>query len=353
MSTEKESGRISFRVDQEDPKTPPVKSNRRPSVHELADSINEDTGLRFRQLSTTELITSYYSLDTPLYEVGTKSITRCRHIPTGEAFIMKRRDRDPGSEAERHWRQITHQFLAFEPCIYICRLHEVFENETHFYIVMEECSGVQLLDYLLSEQAISHRECKRLMREILQGVMFLHTKGLLHRDIKPENIMFATPEKTSNLKLIDFDTCWEISNTSNTSTPPVGRRRARRMSLSVIGTLGYIAPESFAGEYSTASDLFSVGVIFYILMTGDMPFDDSIYNRRASSVEGTIETVGSPNNKKVYNDLCKSEVDWSINPWPQFPVAKELCQKLLELDAEKRIASAMEVLNHPWFECSK
>jgi len=219
---------------------------------------------------------------------------------------------------------------------------------------MEECTGGQLLDYVLNKPTMTQRECKRLVRDILTALMNLHSVGLIHRDIKPENIMFSNKdyenEESNCLKLIDFDTCEEIGSDRLSTTTPSRKRITRR----VIGTLGYIAPESFSGEYSLVSDLFSVGIIFFILITGDMPFDDSIYHlsggpplQETDRIED-IQIVGSPKNRKVVSNFKSSKIDWDSSPWPQLPMARDLCQRLLHLDPDCRIPSAREALNHPW-----
>jgi serine/threonine protein kinase len=233
-----------------------------------------------------------------------------------------------------------------DPCPNIVLMHEILEDETSFYIVMEECTGGQLLDYVLNKPTMTQRECKRLVRDILTALSRLHEVGLIHRDIKPENIMFSNTDYDC-LKLIDFDTCEEIGSDRLSATTPSRKRMSRR----VIGTLGYIAPESFAGEYSTASDLFSVGVIFFILITGDMPFDDSIYQLGGDQLANSnddIQIVGSPSNRQVITTFKNSVIDWSLSPWPQLPGARDLCQKLLELDPDIRLSSAKDALNHPW-----
>ena len=123
-------------------------------------------------------------------------------------------------------------------------------------------------------------------------------------------------------------------------------RPLRRRSSRVIGTLGYIAPECFNGEYSVASDLFSIGVIFYTLMTGDLPFDDSIYESHHEAEE--LQVAGSPKSKRVQKGLTSAKVDWNVSPWPQLALAKDLCQKLIQTDPEERMSSCREALEHPW-----
>ena len=343
----------------------PVLKRRKSDINELLPELLNRDDVKFRVIESK--ITDLYELDTPFYTVGAKSVTRCKCVKTGASFVMKQRVRDPAApESERAWRSIMSKILRIEYCPNIVQIHEILEDETSFYIVMEECSGGQLLDYLLNKATMTQRECKRLVRDILIALAKLHEVGLIHRDIKPENIMFSNTdfenEETNHLKLIDFDTCEEVGSDklSLSATTPSRKRRSRR----VIGTLGYIAPESFNGEYSAASDLFSVGIILFILITGDMPFDDSIYhigsrdNRDGSSASDPeplddIQIVGSPRNKRVVNELKASKIDWDANPWPQVPQARNLCQRLLELGPDERLSSAKDALSHPWLSSSK
>merc|ERR1711959_42833 len=138
------------------------------------------------------------------------------------------------------------------------------------------------------------------------GVDHLRSQGLIHRDIKPENIMFKDktdePNSPKTLKLIDFDTCQE-----NVPDSPKATK--------IVGTPGYIAPESFTGEYTPASDLWSVGVILYILLTGDMPYPDDIFGDDL----GKHNQVGSKYMQDVYNKLKEYKVDFDCPPWPDFP----------------------------------
>ena len=347
----------------------PVLKRRKSDINELLPELLHREDVTFRHLESK--ITDLYELDTPFYTVGAKSVTRCKCLKTRVSYVMKKRVRDPAApESERAWRSIMSKILRIDFCPNLVQIHEILEDETSFYIVMEECSGGQLLDYLLNKATMTQRECKRLVRDILIALAKLHEVGLIHRDIKPENIMFSNTdfenEETNHLKLIDFDTCEEVGSDklSISATTPSRKRRSRR----VIGTLGYIAPESFNGEYSAASDMFSVGIILFILITGDMPFDDSIYHissgdnkTEANGVDGVADTdplddiqiVGSPRNKRVVNELKASKIDWDMNPWPQVPQARNLCQRLLELDPDELLSSAKDALIHPCLTASK
>lgn len=109
-----------------------------------------------------------------------------------------------------------------------------------------------------------------------------------------------------------------------------------------MGTPGYIAPEALQGQMSPQSDLWSVGVILYILMTGEMPWSSMV------SLEDGL--VGSPSAKQMYRALKAEVLEWEEAPWPDFPHARDLCQKLLAFSLEDRMKDCEEALNHPWLK---
>merc|ERR1711920_1144007 len=166
------------------------------------------------------------------------------------------------------------------------------------------------------------------------AVGHLHKNNLIHRDIKPENIMFdLNPREEASpktVKLIDFDTCQEWSPTT-----PKSRQ--------FVGTPGYIAPEALMGQSSPQSDIWSIGVILYILMTGEMPWSSLV------SLEDGI--VGSSDATRMYNTLKAEVLDWDKDPWPEFPQARNLCQQLLAFKTAERLSTVEEALSHPWLKC--
>jgi serine/threonine protein kinase len=337
-------------VTRESLKTP--RARRKSDIHDLLPELlsrHESEASCFNLIEPGKTISDLFEVDEQMYSFGAKSVSRCVERSSSRRFVMKRRMKEAYiGEVERHWRRVMEKLMRAGPNKHIAQIHDIFEDDSAFYIIMEECNGGQLFDLLLRESTMSTKELKRIIREILLAVEHLHDLGLIHRDIKPENIMLTEGTDEYVLKLIDFDTCEEIVSRRLSLAVTPSDKVYRKRSTRVVGTLGYIAPESFSGEYSTASDMFSIGVIFYILMTGDMPFDDSIFQQTAQDNDGDLEIVGSPRCKRVANSLVSYSIDWNISPWPQMPVARDLCQKLLELDPESRIGTCREALSHQW-----
>lgn len=286
----------------------------------------------------------------------------------------------PASAGGDHlWRRLCRKLLQLSARhAGLMTVTDVFESPERFYIVTENLQGGELFEFLLHEKAVPEELCKYIIKQILHALDFLHSNSLLHRDVKPENLMFrrarptlrvdqpsdqttslsvastasslasaAAPRPMSSLEcsqtmpldelsrlfelaMIDFDTC------KMTDVPPEeyneicnGRRR-------LVGTYGYLAPEVLRGhEYTRVSDLWSVGVILYILMTGVPPVPmDLMVSARASL--------------DVLQDIRTEGIDFMLAPFPEFPKAQDLCRALLEFDPAKRIASARLALAHPW-----
>jgi len=286
----------------------------------------------FRLLTGGQSITDYYDFGDQIFSSGciSKVLTARRKSDNAEV-VLKMRPKGRDKVSERGWRQIMTQLSRVNGNHHVLDISEIIEDSTTYYIVMPKCDGGELFDLLATAEEIPEKECKRIIREILTAVGHLHKNDLIHRDIKPENILFDTkdPASPKTVKLIDFDTVagW---------TPQSPKLKT------FVGTPGYIAPEVLLGEASPQSDLWSVGVIFYILMTGDSP-----WTAIASLEDGT---VGSPKAKLVYDQMKAEVLDWDGDPWPEFPLARDLCQKLMAFSTKARLVSVPEALAHPWLQ---
>ncbi|EED96640.1 predicted protein, partial [Thalassiosira pseudonana CCMP1335] len=135
----------------------------------------------------------------------------------------------------------------------ICRLIEAYERRRHIYLVMEFCKGGNLA----SRMPMKEKEAAAVCKKILSAVEYLHGKGLAHRDIKLENIMF---DGKGEIKLIDFGLATAYLNEDY------------KHMTDKVGTLYSMAPQVLAGDYDERCDLWSVGVVAYLLLSGNQPF---------------------------------------------------------------------------------
>eukprot|EP00929_Paragymnodinium_shiwhaense_P110002 TRINITY_DN76672_c0_g1_i1.p1 TRINITY_DN76672_c0_g1~~TRINITY_DN76672_c0_g1_i1.p1 ORF type:complete len:757 (+),score=165.38 TRINITY_DN76672_c0_g1_i1:161-2431(+) len=285
----------------------------------------------FKRFAEGENIFALFEMEEEVRSDGGRgAITLARRQSDGLAVAIKVRRKKANCALEAAWKAIMTQLKTMSENQYVLDLTDIFEDDEAFYIIMPRCNGGELFDFLINQEEVSEKECKRLLRQILSAVGHLHEHHLVHRDIKPENIMFMLPEEEKNsksIRLIDFDTCMEF-------TP--GSPRINKF----VGTPGYIAPEALLGEVSPQGDIFSVGVILYILITGCTPF------RNFDSLEDG--TVGSQEALAMYQAMQEEQIAWNAAPWPQLPLAKDLCERMLKFNSCDRLRSVKEALAHPW-----
>jgi calcium-dependent protein kinase len=243
----------------------------------------------------------------------------------------------------------------------ILKLFEVYYDGTNVYMISELCEGGSLLDRLMqhyppSQKNGPHRLMSEglaalIMQQLLAAVACCHSQRIIHRDIKPDNILFVNRSKESPLKLIDFGLATTVENAVNSAKEIKIQRRglagflgkifpgcapqysSRRM-MTRAGTLHYFSPEMIRGEYTEQTDVFSVGIIMYQLLTGIHPF----YN------------PGVDDEHSVKFKISKRDVEFPLSFWSHISTdAKDLTRRLLLRDPRERITAA-EAMKHRWFK---
>lgn len=200
----------------------------------------------------------------------------------------------------------------------IIKLYEVYEGEYHIYLVMELLNGGELFDRIMNKGHYEERDAAILISKLISALVYLHSMNIMHRDIKPENLILKD-ENGFDLKLADFG----LAEFVNQQTHLFKR----------CGTPGYVAPEILEDlPYDTKVDVFSAGVILYILLTGCSPFYGDTYN----------EILVKNKKCQVNYELEELKVKVSED-------AIDLLRLMLEKDPLKRI-TARECLKHPWIQ---
>ncbi|OMJ73906.1 hypothetical protein SteCoe_27286 [Stentor coeruleus] len=197
----------------------------------------------------------------------------------------------------------------------IVNFFESFEDKRHYYIVTELCEGDTLYNRLRRAGKFSEKIVLEIMQQVLEGVSYIHSQNVVHRDIKLENILFVSPDRF-DLKIADFGN----SSTFSHIKKPQG----------LCGTLHYLAPEVHKKEYDEKVDIWSCGILAYMLLTGRSPY------RETASKDIIMEI-----DQKIFTELINCCTELSDD-------GRDLLNKMLEKDPEKRI-SASEALMHSWF----
>ncbi|XP_067636998.1 phosphorylase b kinase gamma catalytic chain, skeletal muscle/heart isoform isoform X6 [Eurosta solidaginis] len=256
------------------------------------------------------------------------TVRRCIEKETGKEFAAKIIDlgaaTEVGDTSTYHMLEATRQEISILRQVmghpYIIELQDVFESDAFVFLVFELCPKGELFDYLTSVVTLSEKKTRTIMRQIFEGVEYIHLKNIVHRDLKPENILL---DENRNVKITDFGFARQLKGDEKL--------------MDLCGTPGYLAPETlkcnmFEGSpgYSKEVDIWACGVIMFTLLVGCPPF----WHRKQMVMLRNIM-------EGKYSFTSPEWVDISEDP-------KDLIRKCLVVDPAKRI-TVKEVLKHPFF----
>ncbi|KAL6336190.1 hypothetical protein AAG906_011072 [Vitis piasezkii] len=267
----------------------------------------------------TENLKEIYSLGRKLGQGQFGTTYLCVEKANGKEFACKsiaKRKLTTREDVEdvRREIQIMHHLAGHPNVISIVG---AFEDAVAVHVVMELCVGGELFDRIIQRGHYTERKAADLARVIVGVVEACHSLGVMHRDLKPENFLFINQDEDSPLKTIDFGLSMFF--------------RPGEIFTEVVGSPYYVAPEVLRKHYGPECDVWSAGVIIYILLSGVPPFWD--------------ETE-----QGIFEQVLKGDLDFVSEPWPSISdSAKDLVRKMLVRDPKKRL-TAHEVLCHPWVQ---
>ncbi|XP_013629487.1 PREDICTED: calcium-dependent protein kinase 9 [Brassica oleracea var. oleracea] len=205
------------------------------------------------------------------------------------------------------------QHLSGQPNI--VEFKGAYEDEKAVNLVMELCAGGELFDRIIAKGHYSERAAASVCRQIVNVVKICHFMGVLHRDLKPENFLLSSKDDKALIKATDFGLSVFIEE--------------GKVYRDIVGSAYYVAPEVLRRRYGKEVDIWSAGIILYILLSGVPPF--------------WAETE-----KGIFDAILEGHIDFESQPWPSISnSAKDLVRKMLTADPKRRI-SAADVLEHPW-----
>jgi len=269
----------------------------------------------------THSITNDYEISNTVLGLGINGkVVECTNKRTQQKFALKVLHDNPKSrrEVELHWRA--------SGCRHIVNISDVYENTYSgnrcLLVVMEKMSGGELFQRIQDNQdgAFTEREAAQIMHEICVAVKFLHDMNIAHRDLKPENLLYTTPNPDALLKLTDFGFAKETFIKDTLQTP--------------CYTPYYVAPEVLGPEkYDKSCDIWSLGVIMYILLCGFPPF----YSNHGLAISPGMKTR-----------IRTGQYDFPDPEWKNVSShAKELIKGMLNVDPAKRL-TIDQVMKNTW-----
>ncbi|XP_071477478.1 serine/threonine-protein kinase H1 homolog [Diadema antillarum] len=254
-----------------------------------------------------------------LIGTGTYSrVVRVEHRSSKQPYAIKMVEKK--REGKQFW-EVELNILRRVRHTNIIQLLEVFDGKDRIYMIMELATGGELFDRIVTRGNFTERDATYVLHMVLDAIRYLHGLGITHRDIKPENLLYYHPGNDSKIMITDFG----LASYRRTTEGP-----ENNMMRTICGTPEYIAPEILLRKpYNQSVDLWAIGVVAYILLSGRMPFDDD-------------------NRTRLYRKILRAKYSFTGDPWKDVSSAgKDFIDKLLVINPAERLG-AVQALKHPW-----
>ena len=259
----------------------------------------------------------YYDVVKQLGKGGYGKVYEVKNKKTGEIRACKHLSKLNIKNLEKFRREI--EILKKMDHPNIIKLFEVFESDRSIYLIMEECKGGEIFDRIIehiqNKKMYSEKDAANIIQQVMSCIQYCHNHNICHRDLKPENLLYLNKgsEDDNRLKIIDF-----------------GLSQEKDKLVSKVGTAYYVSPEILKGKYTELCDIWSAGVILYILLSGDPPFN-------------------GPNDSIIYQKISELKYSFPENKWKNISKeAKNLITHMICPESERY--NAEQVLNDPWFK---
>jgi len=261
-------------------------------------------------------INEFYNIDKKkLGEGSYGSVSMASNKTTKAVRAVKSIAKSQMKNLDRFWQEIAIMKIMDHPNI--VKLFESFEDHRNIYLVLELCTGGELFDRIIESGHFTEPQAATVMQHMFRAIYYMHENHICHRDLKPENFLFTTkdPIEQTHLKVIDFGLAIKFTDGQVLKTK--------------AGTPYYVAPQVLSGKYDQSSDLWSLGVIMYVLLCGYPPFHGENDNDVLAKVRLGAVNFTPADWKNVSDD------------------AKQLIKYLLKMNTKDRY-NAQQALEHPW-----
>lgn len=298
-------------------KLTPVNLDVKKYVGAMGDSISQ-LCLLVNDSASGKSFLECYEMGAVLGEGGFAFVYRCKHKDNDQEYAVKEViDANYSTDGENLKEELD-ALKRLREGPYVVRLFDVFRDYDRTYVVMEEMKGGDLLERITEKETFPEKDARRISRTLLEAIGFCHRKHVAHRDIKPENILLVNKTDDTAIKLADFGCARFLTDDVRLKT--------------LCGSPQYVAPELYTNDdgYDERCDLWSAGIVIYVILGGYAPFEAPTLELPALITEGYVE--------------------FQPRYWGEIPKPpKELIESLLQVDPDDR-ATISEALDSEWLK---